>query len=61
MDTRGILKRIAKIALFSIPFILGFIGFADLYKDLWSRLYHTMALFAFSFDAEEEYLSRNFP
>lgn len=56
MDTRGTLKRIAKIALFSIPFILGFVGFADLYKDLWSRLYHTMALFAFSFDAEEEYL-----
>ena len=56
MDTRKYLIRIAKIALFSTPFILGFIGFADLYKDLWSRLYHTMALFAFSFDAEEEYL-----
>lgn len=56
MKTRKTIKAILKVALFSVPFILGFIGFADLYKDLWSRLYHTMALFAFSFDAEEEYL-----
>lgn len=56
MDKRRILNTIAKVALVSIPIILGFIGFADLYKDLGSRLYHTMAMFAFSFDAEEEYV-----
>ena len=56
MDKHKILKTAAKVALVAVPFILGFIGFSDLYKDFWSRLYHTMALYAFSFDAEEEYL-----
>lgn len=56
MDKRKILKRIIAIALIAVPFVLGFIGFADLYEDIGSRLYHTMALYAFSFDAEEEYL-----
>ena len=56
MDKRRILKRIIAISLIAIPFVLGFIGFADLYEDIGSRLYHTMALYAFSFDAEEEYL-----
>lgn len=56
MDKHKILKTAAKVALVVVPFILGFIGFSDLYEDFWSRLYHTMALYAFSFDAEEEYL-----
>ena len=56
MDTRKTLKTIAKVALISVPIILGLIGFADLYKDWLSRIYHTMAMFAFSFDAEEEYV-----
>jgi len=56
MDKHKILKAAAKVALVAIPFVLGFIGFADLYENLWSRLYHTMALYAFSFDADEEYL-----
>ena len=56
MNSRKFLKTTAKVALVAVPFILGFIGFSDLYKDFWSRLYHTMALYAFSFDAEEEYL-----
>ena len=56
MDKRKVLKRIIAIALIAVPFVLGFIGFADLYEDIGSRLYHTMALYAFSFDAEEEYL-----
>lgn len=56
MDKHKILKTAAKVALVAVPFILGFIGFSDLYENFWSRLYHTMALYAFSFDAEEEYL-----
>lgn len=56
METRKILKRIIAVALIAVPFVLGFIGFADLYEDIGSRFYHTMALYAFSFDAEEEYL-----
>ena len=56
MEMNKYLKTSIKISLFAVPVILGMIGFADLYKDLWSRIYHTMALYAFSFDAEEEYL-----
>ncbi len=56
MDTRKMLRTAAKAALFSVPVILGLIGFADLYRDFWSRLYHTMALFALNFNADEEYL-----
>ena len=56
MDMHKILKTAAKVSMISVPLILGFIGFSDLYEDFWSRLYHTLALYAFSFDAEEEYL-----
>ena len=38
-ETRKILKRIIAVALIAVPFVLGFIGFADLYEDLGSRLY----------------------
>ena len=56
MSARKRIWLIAKAALISTPFILGFIGFADLYENLLSRVFHTMAMFAFSFDAEEEYV-----
>ena len=56
MDKRRALRLFAKAFLFFVPLILGFIGFADLYENPWSRLYHTMALFALNFDATEEYL-----
>ena len=42
MDIRRFLKIAGKVALVSVPIILGFIGFSDLYKDLGSRLYHTI-------------------
>lgn len=56
MDTRKFLKTLAKVVLVAAPVALGLIGFTDLYENLWSRLYHTMAMYVFSFDAEEEYL-----
>lgn len=56
MDKHKTLKLAAKVALFAVPFILGYIGFSDLYEDFWSRVYHTMALYALNFDAPEEYL-----
>lgn len=34
MDKRKVLKRIIAIALIAVPFVLGFIGFADLYEDI---------------------------
>ena len=33
METRKILKEIIAVALIAVPFVLGFIGFADLYED----------------------------
>lgn len=56
MKIRRYLKRAAQTTLFLIPFVLGIIGFADLYEDLFSRIFHTMAMFALNFDADEAYL-----
>lgn len=56
MDKHKIIRTTVQALLFAVPFALGLIGFADQYRDFGSRLYHTMALYALNFNADEEYL-----